>query len=146
YTVIPNDHPVVTELIRAGGYNTAAFTEDGFVRGAAGFWRGFSIFWESTSVFVEAAHGDVENTFQHAIAWLARHAHEPFFLCIHPYQVHFPYPPPPKYRHTLPMRNLPAAHTSRSVCCTSRKSGIPTTSCAACSSGSMRLGSPTIRS
>ena len=87
----------LAELLRRRGYATAAFTENAFVSPAV-FQRGFGVFranpaWEG---------GVIEDTFASAIAWLRRHADQPFLLFVHTYQVHAPYDPPARYASFFP--------------------------------------------
>jgi len=85
------------EALRAAGYETAAFTEDGFLVAEAGIRRGFAVYGENRSADIHRPVGQIEDTFRRGLAWLARHADEPFFLFLHTYQVHQPYTPPPRY-------------------------------------------------
>jgi membrane-anchored protein YejM (alkaline phosphatase superfamily) len=92
-------HPraaTLAELLRAAGYETAAFTEDGYVIAAHGFARGFGSFVEGTSALVTEPTGQADKTFARALDWVrARRA--PWFAFLHTYQVHYPYAPPPGY-------------------------------------------------
>ena len=92
-------HPraaTLAELLRAAGYETAAFTEDGYVIAAHGFARGFGSFVEGTSALVTEPTGQADKTFARALDWVrARRA--PWFAFLHTYQVHHPYAPPPGY-------------------------------------------------
>jgi hypothetical protein len=89
------DIPTLAERLRAAGYDTAAFTEDGVLDGSKGFERGFGHYWENKAV--EWAGGDAPGTFGRALAWLAGHRDRPFFLFAHTYAVHGPYRPSPPY-------------------------------------------------
>ncbi|MGH7893434.1 MAG: sulfatase-like hydrolase/transferase, partial [Candidatus Binatia bacterium] len=87
----PPDVETPTEVLRAAGYETAAFTEDGFVVPTVGIRRGFSTYRENTSPNVHQPLGQAAQTFRAGVDWLARHRDQPFFLFLHTYQVHFPY-------------------------------------------------------
>ena len=95
--VLAAEDPTLAESLRAAGYRTAAFTEDGFLVATAGFDRGFDDYVENRSEET-AAPGFARETFDAAEAWLAARADPPFFLFIHTYQVHSPYAPPRGYR------------------------------------------------
>lgn len=86
----------LAEALRAAGYETGAFTEDGYVIAAHGFARGFETFVEATSALVTEPTGHADQTFARAIDWVrARRA--PWFAFLHTYQVHYPYDPLPGY-------------------------------------------------
>jgi arylsulfatase A-like enzyme len=89
------DIPTLAERLRAGGYETAAFTEDALLDASAGFARGFAHYWENKTVEVGA--GDAPGTFGRALAWLRAHRDQTFFLFVHTYAVHSPYRPSPPY-------------------------------------------------
>lgn len=89
------DIPTLAELLRAAGYDTAAFTEDALLDASMGFQRGFAHYWENTAI--ETGAGDAPGTFGRALAWLAGHRDRPFFLFVHTYAVHAPYTPSPPY-------------------------------------------------
>jgi arylsulfatase A-like enzyme len=85
------------ERLRASGWDTAAFTEDGFVMPDTGFRRGFASYHENTSPNLHEPLGQSAKTFHAAIDWLAERRDRPTFLFVHTYEVHFPYTPPPPY-------------------------------------------------
>lgn len=86
------------QLLRAAGYQTAAFTEDGYVIRERGFGEGFSSYTENHGKDPQRVTGEVRLTFGQARRWLEQRARTPFFLFVHTYQVHHPYRPPPAYR------------------------------------------------
>jgi len=94
---LPRERPVLPELLRAAGYDTAAFTEDGFLLAGAGFERGFAVYAENKSADLHQPAGQIADTFARGRAWMGKRAGEPFFLFLHTYQVHLPYVPPPGY-------------------------------------------------
>jgi arylsulfatase A-like enzyme len=91
------DVPTLTERLRAAGYATAAFTEDGYVIPSVGFRRGFSHYRERTSPERGLPTGESAQTFRDGVDWLSRHRDRPTFLFLHTYDVHDPYLPPPPY-------------------------------------------------
>jgi arylsulfatase A-like enzyme len=95
---LPSGISPLAELLRRAGYQTAAFTEDAQMS-PADFQRGFGTFAARTPTWSEK--GQVAETVASAVAWLARHADEPFFLFLHTYEVHAPYQAPPPYRDLL---------------------------------------------
>jgi arylsulfatase A-like enzyme len=91
------DIPTLPERMRAAGYATAAFTEDGYVIPRIGFRRGFAEFRENTSPDLRMPLGHSARTFRDGVEWLARHRDRPAFLFLHTYEVHEPYTPPAPY-------------------------------------------------
>jgi hypothetical protein len=87
----------LAELLRAQGYATAAFTEDGWVTADTGFDRGFATWVESKSPVVTLPTGQADKTFPSALSWIEHHGDAPWFLFAHTYQVHYPYTPPEGY-------------------------------------------------
>jgi arylsulfatase A-like enzyme len=83
--------------MRAVGYETGAFTEDGFIVPRVGFLRGFSTYRENTSPNLHEPLGQSAKTFRDAIDWLTSRRDHPTFLFAHTYEVHFPYTPAPPY-------------------------------------------------
>jgi arylsulfatase A-like enzyme len=81
---------------RAAGYQTAAFTENGFILRAHGFAEGFSEYTENPGRKMHPP-GRIRQTFRQAKRWLRRNQRRPFFLFVHTYQVHAPYLPPADY-------------------------------------------------
>jgi hypothetical protein len=85
------------ERMRETGYDTAAFTEDGFVIPAVGFRRGFATYRENTSPDFHHPLGQSAKTYRDGLDWLAARRDRPSFLFLHTYEVHFPYTPAPPY-------------------------------------------------
>lgn len=91
----------IVEVLDGVGYQTAAFTEGGYLSKQYGFDRGFSQYHEQEGkvhlredgevVADETTEGGIEETFRMARRWLARNGDEPFFLFIHTYEPHTPY-------------------------------------------------------
>ncbi len=94
---LPDDVATLPERLRDAGYDTGAFTEDGFVVPSVGFRRGFATYRENTSPNVHEPLGQAAKTFRDAIDWLGPRRDHPTFLFAHTYEVHFPYTPAPPY-------------------------------------------------
>jgi arylsulfatase A-like enzyme len=109
------DVPVRTlaDTLRARGYATAAFTENGPLAHQRGFGIGFSEYAENKSADLMNPSGHVERTFAQAQDWLGRHGDRPFFLFVHTFQVHAPYAPSRRYRglFTTPAASVPLRGT-----------------------------------
>lgn len=84
--------PLVSELFSEAGYDTAAFTGGGMLRGELGFDRGFDVF--------DHRGGGAEAIFDRGREWFATTASSdrPFFLLLHTYEVHDPYTPPDEWQ------------------------------------------------
>jgi arylsulfatase A-like enzyme len=91
--VLAPDVLTLAESLRASGYRTAAFTENGYVVAGAGFARGFDSYFELLSE-ERASPGFASETFGRAARFLEDVDTRPFFLFVHTYQVHGPYTPP----------------------------------------------------
>jgi arylsulfatase A-like enzyme/Flp pilus assembly protein TadD len=102
------DLPYLPDLLRQHGYRTAAFVGayilDPKGLTARGFGRGFDIYdapfhkrvrAEDRYHSMERRAGDVVD---HALAWLSKHPHGPFFLWLHFYDPHDPYDPPEPFK------------------------------------------------
>jgi len=88
--------PKLAERLRAAGWRTAAFTENGLLNGAT-FSRGFDHYEEST--FIPEERGEARETFARTLNWLEPRRDEgPFYVFVHTYEVHAPYEPPEEYR------------------------------------------------
>jgi arylsulfatase A-like enzyme/4-amino-4-deoxy-L-arabinose transferase-like glycosyltransferase len=86
----PGAVPVAARL-RAAGYHTAAFTENGYLIRRRGFGEGFEEYTENRSA--PGAPRSARATFAQARRWLDRPPRAPFFLFVHTYEVHTPYAP-----------------------------------------------------
>jgi len=87
---LADEHVTLAELLREGGYKTAAFADGAFMKGSYGFKQGFDLY-----------DGDewigIARILPKAKKWLEENKANPFFLFIHCYDVHDPYDPPPPY-------------------------------------------------
>jgi len=91
----------IVENLHGAGFQTAAFTEGGYLSRYYGFDRGFSLYHEQEGkvhltmegevIDSQRTEGGIEETFRMARQWLAEHGDEPFFLFIHTYEPHTPY-------------------------------------------------------
>ena len=97
--IIPPEVPNLAQSLRKAGYVTAAFTENGNVKGPSGFWRGFEYYNEFKRIIADG--GGATGTFGRALDWVQHNRDRPFFLFVHTYAVHFPYVPPKKYAELL---------------------------------------------
>jgi arylsulfatase A-like enzyme len=100
--------PVTTlaEIVRAHGYEAAAFTEGGALAHEFGFNRGFAEYVENAPHNGTPA-GDVAGTYAKARDWIAREGDHPFFLFVHTFQVHAPYQPPKAYERYFAEDDVP---------------------------------------
>jgi len=90
----------LVENLRDSGFQTAAFTEGGYVSHHFGFDRGFEVYRDRDSAIHVSGEEDgeandpevaVHRTFSAARDWLRGNADAPFFLLVHTYEVHIPY-------------------------------------------------------
>jgi arylsulfatase A-like enzyme len=94
---LADEHLTLAELLGEGGYQTAAFTDGGFVSKIFGFDHGFDIY--------DDQGGGFTNILPKVKKWLDMNKAKPFFLFIHSYDIHSPYNPPLPYNsmfHNFP--------------------------------------------
>jgi arylsulfatase A-like enzyme len=114
---LPAAFPLVSEVLRADGYATAAFVSGFVLEGELGFARGFDVYdddFDGTGAWRDTAPGALlamarrrarhdllerrgDRTVDAALAWLARPRDRPFFLWVHLFDPHGPYAPPPPW-------------------------------------------------
>ena len=107
-TPLAKDLPYVPDLLHAHGYTTAAFVGsqvlDPKSAAAPGFGRGFDVY---DAGFHTRREGESRYTSEerratavvsHALAWLKKQPHMPFFLWVHLYDPHDPYEPPEPFK------------------------------------------------
>jgi arylsulfatase A-like enzyme len=83
--------PVIPELFRQAGYDTAAFVQ---LPGES-YQRGFDVY---TGLSHEASlRLRAEATFESVHEWVEQPRERPFFLFLHTYAVHLPYDPPEEF-------------------------------------------------
>lgn len=88
--------PFLPETLLAQGYTTCAV--DNLMRERLWYGRGYEYYIDPSlrrSLFFTVT---AEELNARAIPWMRAHADEPFFLCMHYWDVHYPYTPPAAYR------------------------------------------------
>jgi arylsulfatase A-like enzyme len=84
--LMPQDATTLAEALGAVGYDTAAFTSGGHIKGTFGFAQGFSRYFEGQDF------GSFRDTVPEASAWIAeRPGDRPWFVFLHGYDCHRPY-------------------------------------------------------
>ena len=107
-TPLAKDLPYLPAVLHAHGYTTAAFVGsqvlDPKSAAAPGFGRGFDTY---DAGFHSRQEGQdrysseerrAETVVTHALAWLKKQPHSPFFLWLHFYDAHDPYEPPEPFK------------------------------------------------
>src|SRR5262249_4583416 len=85
----------LAERLAAGGYHTAGFVSNLFLRARNGFAQGFELYDDTSGMYLWGESGRkrrATDVVDPAIAWLA-HANPPFFLWVHLMDPHHPYEP-----------------------------------------------------
>ena len=83
---LADEQVTLAELLRAGGYQTAAFTSGGPMSEVYGFDQGFDTY-DHKWITIEQLLPKVKK-------WLETNKENPFFLFIHSFDIHYPYNPP----------------------------------------------------
>jgi hypothetical protein len=100
--------PTLATLLRARGYDTAAFIGSIVLAASSGLDRGFAVYDDPFSApNASAAQGEErrgEDVVSSALAWLGKQRTGPFFAWVHLYDPHAPYEPPERYRKRYPGR------------------------------------------
>jgi len=102
---VPGTIPLVAELLRDAGYQTAAWVGGGFMSPRFGLDRGFDRYrsWPD-----RAGEAELENGLERALRWLDTGPPEPFFLFFHTYETHYPFRPrEPHYSRWAPDTTAP---------------------------------------
>ncbi len=90
--------PTLATLLKAAGYDTAAFIGAYPVSRSSGLDRGFDVYDDP---FEKAVDGRTERRAQEvvdrALGWLGRPRSRPFLLWVHLFDPHAPYAPPPPF-------------------------------------------------
>ena len=101
---LPEGIPTVAERAQTAGLATAAFVSSYILHPRFGLARGFTDYrFEPGEAYVwrgrprDAFWTLGAATTDAALAWLAAHAREPFFLWVHYFDPHHPYEPPPGF-------------------------------------------------
>jgi arylsulfatase A-like enzyme/tetratricopeptide (TPR) repeat protein len=94
--------PTLATLLRARGYDTAAFIASVVLTASSGLDRGFGLYDDPFSSKNRSAVPDEErrgeDVVSSALAWLKKSRTRPFFAWVHLYDPHAPYEPPEPYR------------------------------------------------
>jgi arylsulfatase A-like enzyme len=108
---LPSRIPTLGEAFAAHGFRTTAFTDGFLVSGKYGFARGFDEYRDEWKPKLEDNGFRKFGKAMHR--WIRWHADEDFFLFIHTYDTHSPYPAPEPFRSRFanepPGRELPSA-------------------------------------
>jgi choline-sulfatase len=101
---LPDNVPSLAEILRRGGYHTAAFVSSFVLNSMWGLSRGFEVYDDvagadsnpGQTLFQLERRGD--HTVDRMLDWLDHRSREPFFVWLHLYDPHSPYRPPEPYR------------------------------------------------
>ena len=102
---LAKEQVTLAELLRKGGFKTAAFVDGGWMNSNFGFNHGFEIYddhqWESIKGIPlqvkDSQRGGIKQILPKVKRWLDDIKPDPFFLFIHCYDIHAPYDPPSPY-------------------------------------------------
>lgn len=111
-TSVAPEQETLAEILRAEGYETAAFLSAFVLDSRFGLDQGFDLYDDDIGVSQSAAAGGEElnqrpagDVTAAALAWLERRdAGRPFFAWVHYYDPHNPYSPPPAFQVRYPGR------------------------------------------
>jgi arylsulfatase A-like enzyme/tetratricopeptide (TPR) repeat protein len=100
--------PTLATLLRARGYDTAAFIGSVVLAASSGLDHGFTLYDDRIAATSPSAmQGEerrAEAVVSSALAWLKKKRAQPFFAWVHLYDPHAPYEPPEQYRKRYPGR------------------------------------------
>jgi arylsulfatase A-like enzyme len=95
---VPEDVPVLAELLAEQGYATAAFVSASALHADLGLARGFATYDQTFDVRgVDQEQRRAEATTRAVLEWWEARPAKPFFLWVHYFDPHYPYTPPPPY-------------------------------------------------
>jgi arylsulfatase A-like enzyme len=97
--VLPDEVVTLAEVLKDGGYATAAFVDGGMLAAEFGYSQGFD-------VYEDARGGGVDEIDPKAKSWLRDRLGEPFLLFIHTYDVHAPYGDTPEPYRSMFLEGL----------------------------------------
>ena len=90
---------LLTEALKARGYDTAAFVSGYPLRAPFGLGRGFDVFDDAVPTRGgEWQERSAADTTAAALRWVRARGDRPFFLFVHYYDPHDPYDPPARFR------------------------------------------------
>lgn len=95
--VLAREAPFLSELFLDAGYTTCA--ADNLMRNRLWFGRGYEYYIDSSLKRPLVINVTCEDLHARVVRWLRNHASEPFFLFLHYWDTHYPFTPPPSYRH-----------------------------------------------
>jgi len=94
--------PTLATLLRARGYDTAAFIGSVVLAASSGLDGGFNLYDDriaaTGSSAMQGEERRAEAVVSSALAWLKKKRTQPFFAWVHLYDPHAPYEPPEPYR------------------------------------------------
>ena len=99
--------PLVSQILKKDGYQTAAFVSSYVLDSSFGLDRGFDTYSDKFDVSLVASSDlsslrwPAETVVHRSIDWIGK-AHAPFFVWIHLYDLHTPYSPPERFRQMFP--------------------------------------------
>jgi arylsulfatase A-like enzyme/tetratricopeptide (TPR) repeat protein len=102
--VLKASHPILAEILRQQGWDTAAFVASSVLKKQFGFDRGFTVFDDempkpdARKIAGDYAERRAAEVVDRAVAWLASRSGNPFFLWVHVFDPHSPYDPPSPFR------------------------------------------------
>ena len=88
--------PTLATILKAKGYQTAAFVGSSILDGRTGLARGFDQYSDLENAKLPSRRGD--QVMQEALAWVQAHKNAKFFVWIHLFDCHWPYAAPEPYR------------------------------------------------
>ncbi len=97
--VLPDEATTLAEHLSAAGYSTHGISFNFEVKGKTGFAQGFDRFDDFLGKVVD--YPDIQQMVRRTEQWLATDPPEPFFLYLHPMNVHGPYRVPKSRQSTL---------------------------------------------
>lgn len=95
--VLAREAPFLPEFFLHEGYTTCA--ADNLMRNRLWFGRGYEYYIDSSLKRPLIVNVTCEDLHARVVPWLRSHAGEPFFLFLHYWDTHYPFTPPPSYRH-----------------------------------------------
>lgn len=95
--VLAREAPFLSEFFLHEGYTTCA--ADNLMRNRLWFGRGYEYYIDSSLKRPLIVNVTCEDLHARVVPWLRTHAGEPFFLFLHYWDTHYPFTPPPSYRH-----------------------------------------------
>jgi choline-sulfatase len=90
--------PTLATLLKAAGYDTAAFIAAYPVSRSSGLDRGFDVYDDPFETAVDGrTERRAQEVVERALGWLGRPRSRPFLLWVHLFDPHAPYTPPPPF-------------------------------------------------